>query len=167
MVKPWSRVAAGGFRSLHQICPSFSSGEHFSCSTCKESHGQVHMSVWLLWELTFRSGSQCGWSYFQGNVWFNWCSKNLNNSISSSGGWTSGEAKQITGENFVQIDFSPMPGLGRVFAKSGFYVQYQCAWVNWIHPLPSNVWLGSYFASLHSPEALDVTAPERRVEFPN
>jgi len=25
--------------------------------------------------------------------------------ISSSGGWTSGEAKQITGEDFAQIDF--------------------------------------------------------------
>ena len=31
--------------------------------------------------------------------------KNSNDSISSSGGWASGEAKQISGKNFVQIDF--------------------------------------------------------------
>ena len=139
--------------------------QYISCNTCKESDGRVHMSIWLFWELTFWSGSQCWWSCLQGTVWFNWCSEDLNDSISSSGGWTSGEAKQITGEDFVQIDFWPSPGLGRLCAKSGSCIQYQCARVNWVYPLPSNVWPGSYFASWRSPEAWDVTAQERGPEL--
>ena len=88
---------------------------------------------------------------------FDWRSENKDNTLTSPRGWADGEAEQISGDDPVQADFWLSPGLGGFCAKSGSCLQHQCAWIDWIYPLPPNVPQGSYLAIGSYPEVRNGT----------